>query len=162
MVDFFLLLVLAGAGDELQGIKRGIMEMADLIAVTKADGSNKLTADCAKVSFQNALRLFPLKSSGWKPQVVTCSARENSGIDELYDVINDYFTFTIKSGYFEEQRKQQSVIRMHNTIIEYLNTTFYNHEEIRMLRPELEKQLYEGRITSYNAAIKLLDKYFKR
>ncbi|MCX6255967.1 MAG: methylmalonyl Co-A mutase-associated GTPase MeaB [Bacteroidia bacterium] len=162
MVDFFLLLMLAGAGDELQGIKRGIMEMADLIAITKADGPNKLVAEGAKVSFQNALHLFPVKPSGWKPQVLTCSALTNKGIGELWKIILDYIVFTRKSGYFEEFRRQQEVIRMNNTILEYLKNSFYNHEEVKLLRPELERQLYDGSITSYKAAVNLLDKYFKR
>ena len=162
MVDFFLLLMLAGAGDEIQGIKRGIMEMADVIAITKADGPNKMVAEGAKVTFQNALHLFPAKSSGWKPQVLTCSALKNSGINELWEIFMDYFKFTRKSGYFEELRKRQAVIRMHSTIIEYLNNSFYNQEEVKLLRPELEQQLYEGTITSYKAAVILLDKYFKR
>jgi LAO/AO transport system kinase len=162
MVDFFLLLMLAGAGDELQGIKRGIIEMADIIAITKADGPNKLIAEGARVSFQNALHLFPAKSSKWKPEVLTCSALKDSGINELWESIMEYFAFTRKSGYFEELRKQQEVIRMHSTIIEYLNSSFYNQEEVKLLRPELERLLYEGSITSYKAAVLLLDKYFKR
>ena len=162
MVDFFLLLMLAGAGDELQGIKRGIMEMADLIAITKADGHNKVPAEGARISFQNALHLFPSKTSGWNPQVLTCSALENSGIKELWEIILTYFEVTRESGYFEEFRKQQAVIRMHSTIIEYLNNAFYNQEEVKQLRPDIERQLYEGKITSYKAAINLLDKYFKR
>ncbi len=91
MVDIFLLLMLAGAGDELQGIKRGIMEMADLIAITKADGPNKIIADTAKVSFENALHLFPAKASGWRPQVLTCSARINSGVKELWEIISGLY-----------------------------------------------------------------------
>jgi LAO/AO transport system kinase len=162
MVDFFLLLMLAGAGDELQGIKRGIMEMADLIAITKADGANKVIAENARISFQNALHLFPKKSSGWLPQVQTCSAITNTGIEELWEIIMEYFSFTRNSGYFDIFRKEQEVIRMHNTIIEYLNNSFYNHKEVKILVPEIERQLYEGTITSYKAAIKLLDKYFKR
>ncbi|HEY5471043.1 MAG TPA: methylmalonyl Co-A mutase-associated GTPase MeaB [Bacteroidales bacterium] len=162
IVDFFLLLMLAGAGDELQGIKRGIMELADLIAITKADGLNKIVAEKAKVSFRNALHLFPSTSSGWKPQVHTCSALTNTGITELWDVIMKYFQFTSESGYFEMFRKKQSVIRMHNTIEEYLNNSFYNHNEVKSLIPELERQLFEGTITSYKAAVNLLDKYFSR
>lgn len=162
MVDLFLLLMLAGAGDELQGIKRGIMEMADLIAITKADGSNNLAADTARISFENALRLFPAKSSGWKPQVLTCSALRNTGIAELWEIIMEYISFTKKSGYFEELRKQQAVIRMHSTISEYLNNSFYSHEEVRALQPTLEKQLYEGTITSYKAAVSLIEKYFRK
>jgi LAO/AO transport system kinase len=161
MVDFFLLLMLAGAGDELQGIKRGIMEMADLITITKADGSNKPVAERARVSFQNALHLFPAKSSGWKPLVLTCSALKNKGISELWEIIMEYIALTRKSGYFEELRKQQAIIRMHSTIIEYLNKSFYDHEDVKLLKPELERLLYEGRITPYRAAVILLDKYFK-
>lgn len=162
MVDIFLLLMLAGAGDELQGIKRGITEMADLIAITKADGPNKLIADTARISFQNALHLFPPKPSGWEPQVLTCSARNNEGIVEIWAAISDYIKFTQKSGYFDQLRKQQAVIRMHTTILEYLNNTFYGNEEVMKLKPLLEKQLYEGTITSYKAALSLLDKYYKK
>jgi len=162
MVDFFLLLMLAGAGDELQGIKRGIMEMADVIAITKADGPNKLIAGNARMLYQNALNLFPGKPSGWRPKVLTCSAKQNEGIIELWAIILEYIGFTVNTGYFEELRKQQAVIRMHNTIVESLNYSFYNHEEIRKLMPELEHQLHEGLITSYQAAMQLLDKYFKK
>jgi LAO/AO transport system kinase len=162
MVDFFLLLMLAGAGDELQGIKRGIMELADLVAITKADGPNKIVAEGAKVIFQNALHMFSAKSSGWKPQVLTCSALENRGINELWEIILDYLKFAGESGYFEEHRKQQAVIRMHSTIIEYLNNSFYNQEDVKLLLPELEGQLYDGTITSYKAAAILLDKYNKK
>jgi LAO/AO transport system kinase len=162
MVDFFLLLMLAGSGDELQGIKRGIMEMADMIAITKADGANKILADNARISFENALHFFPKKSSGWVPQVNTCSALTNCGIKELWDIIMQYYDFTKKSGYFETFRKEQAVVRMHNTIIEYLNNSFYNDDEIRAMVPQIELQLHEGTITSYKAAVKLLDKYFKR
>jgi LAO/AO transport system kinase len=162
MVDFFLLLMIAGAGDELQWIKRGIMEIADLIAITKADGANKLLAENACVSFQNALHLFPKKSSGWVPQVHTCSALTNTGIKELWEIITEYFAFTRNSGYFETFRKEQAVVRMHNTISEYLNNSFNNHAEVKSLVPEIERQLHEGTITSYKAALKLLDKYFKK
>jgi LAO/AO transport system kinase len=162
MVDFFLLLMLAGAGDELQGIKRGIMEMADLIAITKADGPNRLIAEGARLSYQNALHLFTSRTPGWKPQVLTCSALENKGIRELWELILTYFNVTKKSGHFDEFRKKQAVVRMDSMIIDYLNNAFYNQEEVKMLRPEVEKLLYEGKITSYKAAFKLLDKYFKR
>jgi LAO/AO transport system kinase len=159
MVDFFLLLMLAGAGDELQGMKRGIMEMADMIAITKADGANKLAAERAKALYQNALHLFPGKSSGWRPRVMTCSAVDNTGIIEIWDIIMDYVRVTKESGYFEELRKQQAIIRMHNMIIECLNTSFYNNDKVKTEREELERQLNEGRITSYKAALRLLDKY---
>lgn len=162
MVDFFLLLMLAGAGDELQGIKRGIMEMADLIAITKADGANKQTAENARILFQNALHLFPKKSSGWIPQVHTCSALTETGIKEIWNIITEYTAFTKRSGYFETFRKEQEIVRMHHTILEYLNNSFYNSNEVKMLVPAIERQLQEGTITSYKAAQKLLDKFLKR
>jgi LAO/AO transport system kinase len=162
MVDFFLLLMLAGSGDELQGIKRGIMEMADMIAITKADGANKIPAGNACISFENALHFFPKKASGWSPRVHTCSALTNTGIRELWEKIIEYSDFTRKSGYFETFRKEQAVVRMHNTILEYLNNSFYNCREVSSLVPEIEHQLFEGTITSYKAAIKLLDIYFKK
>jgi LAO/AO transport system kinase len=162
MVDIFLLLMLAGAGDELQGIKRGITEMADLIAITKADGANKISAEAAAISLQNALCLFPAKSSGWRPKVLTCSAVKNSGIRELWDIITEYIRFIKESGYFEEMRKQQAVITMNRTIIEFLNKSFYNDDDVKLLIPVLERQLYEGTITSYRAALSLIDKYFRK
>ena len=161
LVDVFLLLMLAGAGDELQGIKRGIMEMADIIAITKADGPNMIRAEGARTSFQNSLQLFPLNPSGWKPRVLTCSALKNTGIKELWTSVTDYYNFTKESGYFEEFRKQQSAIRMHDTIAEYLTNAFYNNGKVRDMWPELEKKVYDGSITSYKAAKILLDKYCK-
>jgi LAO/AO transport system kinase len=161
MVDCFVLLMLTGAGDELQGIKRGIMEMADLVAITKADGPNEMAAEGTKVTLQNALHLLPLKSSGWKPQVMTCSAINNKGIEDIWDLVLRYFEFTARSGYLEEQRKQQAVTRMHSTVTDYLRSSFYNNEEIKGLLPEFERQLLEGKLTSYKAAAALLDKYTK-
>jgi LAO/AO transport system kinase len=162
MVDFFLLLMLAGAGDEIQGIKRGIMEMADMIAITKADGQNILIAEGARVLYQNALHLFPPPPSGWKPRVVTCSAKRNTGIGELWDTILEYVGFARKSGYFEELRRQQAIIRMDNTIKSFLQNSFFNDPEVKKARLEVEKMVSEGTITSYKAASRLIDKYFKK
>jgi LAO/AO transport system kinase len=162
MVDFFLLLMLAGAGDEIQGIKRGIMEMADMIAITKADGDNILMADSARVLYQNAINLFPPPPSQWKPRVVTCSAKQNTGIATLWDIITEYVSFTRSSGYFEELRRQQAVIRMDRMITGFLHDSFYNDRHVMKARPEIEKHLSEGTITSYTAAVKLLDKYYKK
>jgi LAO/AO transport system kinase len=162
MVDFFLLLMLTGAGDELQGIKRGIMEMAHSIAITKADGPNRIIAERVKVEFRTALHLFSPSESGWIPEVLTCSAIENSGIEEIWDNISEYIKFTRDSGFFEERRKRQDVIRMHDTISEFLKTSFYSNPEIRQMIPDLEKQLYNGNITSYTAAFKLLNEYNKK
>jgi LAO/AO transport system kinase len=100
-----------------------------------------------------------LNPSGWKPRVLTCSACTNTGIKELWDSINDYYIFSRESGYFDEFRKHQAVIRMQDTISEYLRNNFYNDSGIKDLRPELEMKLYEGSITSYKAAKILIDKY---
>jgi LAO/AO transport system kinase len=162
MVDFFLLLMLAGAGDQLQGIKRGIMEMADTIAITKADGNNRVMAEGAKVEFQTALRLFPPSSSGWIPNVLICSSLDNIGIEEIWNSISEYVRITKLSGYFEKKRKQQAVISMHDIIRENLENSFYNSEEIKKTSQEIEKQLREGTITSYKAALNMLNKYYNK
>jgi LAO/AO transport system kinase len=161
MVDFFLLLMLAGAGDELQGIKRGIMEMADGIAITKADGQNEAAAGIARVLYRNALQLFPLSPSGWKPEVTTCSSHLNMGIAEVWKTIMDYEEFTRKNGWFEKRREEQAIKRMDDAISEYLIFTFSNNEKVKHMRPRIEKLLREGKITSYRAAISLIDNYLK-
>lgn len=161
MVDFFLLIMLAGAGDELQGIKRGIMEMADAIAINKADGSNIHKAEVARGEFQNALHLFPPHKPGWRPTVVTCSAVEARGIKEIWDIINNYVAITKENGYFTEWRKSQAIYRMHESIKETLNTSFYTDPDISQMITELEALLHEGRITSYSAAARMLKKYFE-
>jgi len=162
MVDFFLLLMLTGAGDELQGIKRGIMEMAEVIAITKADGKNRIVAESTRALFQNALRFYPASQSGWEPCVMVCSAHENIGIKELWEQINNYIVFTKANGYFDEHRKQQAVLRMNDAIMEYLNKSFHDDENVKRAKPHLERLLQKGKITSYRAAVYLIDKYFKR
>lgn len=160
MVDFFLVIMLAGAGDELQGIKRGIMEMADAIAVNKADGSNLHKAELAKAEFYNALHLLPPHKPGWQPPVVTCSAIEARGIKEIWDIVNRYVEITRENGYFNEWRKSQAIFRMHDSITDTLKTSFYTDNDISEMLPELEELLREGRITSYSAASRLLKRYF--
>jgi len=161
MVDSFLLLMISGAGDELQGIKRGIIEMADAIIINKADGDNIHRAEIAKTEFQNTLALFPPNISGWKPRVLTCSSLEVRGIDEIWNTIIEQIELTKSNGFFTEKRKTQSIIRMHDTIMENLKSSFYKDPEISALIPHLEDDLYNGKITSYSAAAKLLNKYFR-
>jgi LAO/AO transport system kinase len=161
MVDFFLLLMLSGAGDELQGIKRGIMEMADAIAITKADGHNESAAAGARILYQNAIRLFPSPPSGWKPEVVTCSALLNRGIRELWYKILEYIEFTKENGYFEKHRQEQGIIMMDDAILEYLKFSFQDNVRVKLLRPKLEKLLSERKITSYRAAMSLINNYLK-
>ena len=159
MVDFFLLIQLAGTGDELQGIKRGIMEMADGITINKCDGNNIEKAQLAKRQFQNALHLFPMPESGWAPQVTTCSAFEHINIPEVWKMVTDYVAFTNKNGYFDYRRNQQSKYWMYETIDEYLRTNFYNNPTIETLLKQYESMVNNNEITSFAAAHKLLDTY---
>lgn len=159
MVDFFLLIQLAGTGDELQGIKRGIMEMADGITINKCDGNNIDKANLAKAQFQNALHLFPLPESGWNPQVTTCSAFENINIPEVWKMVTDYVVFTNKNGYFDYKRTQQSKYWMYETIDEYLKTSFYNNPTIEQELKLYEERVNNSEITSFAAANKLLELY---
>lgn len=161
MVDFFLLLMLSGAGDELQGIKRGIMEMADAIVITKTDGTNTRKAQLAKTTYENALHLFPPKDSGWMPKVLTCSALTNSGIDVVWDTITEYLDCTKNNKYFEANRREQSRFRMYEAIDEAIKDNFYNHHAIRAMLKELEPLVLTGKISSFVAAKKLLIEYFK-
>lgn len=157
MVDFFLLLKLAGAGDELQGIKRGIMEMADTIAINKADGDNLKAAKLAKVEFGRALHLYPSKDSKWQPRVVICSAYENTGIIEIWKIIEEYGSSMKTSNFFYKKRKEQNKYWLMQTIEERLRANFFNNKAIKM---ELKNQLLlieENKTTPFAAAEKLLN-----
>lgn len=157
MVDFFLLLMLAGAGDELQGIKRGIMEMADAITINKADGNNIEKAGLARVQYMNALHLFPATDSGWKPKVLTCSAYMKTGIGEIWETIDEYLAHVKGNGYFQLKRNEQSKFWMYETINEHLRNSFYQNEQINGLMEELEVKVLKEEISSFVAAKKLLD-----
>ncbi len=161
MVDFFLLLKIAGAGDELQGIKRGIMEMADAIVINKADGDNIAKAKLAKTEFNRALHLFPAKRSGWIPKVTTCSAYEKTGIDDVWQTISDYLELVKTNQYFEEKRQSQSQYWMMETINEQLKNHFYQHSEIATLLEQNKKAVEENQLSPFTAAMQLLAKYFK-
>lgn len=161
MVDFFLLIQLAGTGDELQGIKRGIMEMADGIIINKADGNNIEKAKLAAAHFRNALHLFPAPESGWTPQVLTYSGFYGIGIEEIWDMVFRYIDFVKANGYFEHRRNEQSKYWMYETINEHLRNSFYNNPDIASMLLEKEREVLEGRTTSFTAARKLLDTYFK-
>ncbi len=156
MVDFFLLLMLAGAGDELQGIKKGIMEMADSIVINKADGDNIKASKQAKTEYQNALHLFPASESGWYPKVMTCSAQENLGLNDVWDTINDFSTKMKETGFFSEQRKRQSIDWMHATIQNHLVSDFFEKYRVKSMLPLLEEKVSSGELTPQNAAHQLL------
>jgi len=160
MVDFFLLLQIAGAGDELQGIKRGIMEMADGIAINKCDGSNIDKAKVARAQYQNALHLFPPHESGWSPEAITCSSVENTGITEIWEMVERYISFTKENEYFVTKRTTQSKYWMYETINEQLKANFYLNKEIQDLLVENEKKVLSNELSSFIAAKNLLDKYF--
>ncbi len=159
MVDFFLLVQLAGAGDELQGIKRGIMEMADGIIINKADGNNIRKAELAAAEFRNALHLFPLGESKWLPQVLTCSSLKKERIEQVWDMINDYCNYTKQSHYFNSRRNEQAKYWMFETINSNLMNSFYNNNEIKKLIDEYESKVLNDKISSFMAAKELLDFY---
>jgi LAO/AO transport system kinase len=159
MVDFFLLLMLAGAGDELQGIKRGIMEMADVLAINKADSGNERAAQRARVEYQNALHLFPAPKSGWTPQVTTCSALEEKGIDKIWTLVEEYLDLTKENGYFQQRRRDQARHWMHETIEQKLKDDFYHNKNVKAELGELEDRVQKGDISSFAAAEQLLKIY---
>ncbi|CAN1554527.1 ArgK Putative periplasmic protein kinase ArgK and related GTPases of G3E family [Flavobacteriaceae bacterium] len=162
MVDFFLLLKISGAGDELQGIKRGIMEMADAIVINKADGDNVRKSNLAKVEFGRALHLFPAKKSGWIPTASTCSAITHDGISEVWETILKFLELTKTNNYFFEKRKEQNQYWMLETINEQLKTNFFNHPEIQKLLEENKKAVQNDEISPFAAAMILLETYFKK
>ncbi|APU69068.1 methylmalonyl Co-A mutase-associated GTPase MeaB [Christiangramia flava] len=155
MTDFFLLLKLAGAGDELQGIKRGIIEMADGIVINKADGDNIKRARDAKLEFNRALHLYPEKESQWKPKVQLCSGLHGEGISEVWEMISEYHKKVQENGFFEKNRHEQNKFWLFQTINEYLKNRFYQNEQVKIaLKEQLE--LIEQHKTTAFAAAKLL------
>ena len=130
MVDLFMLLQISGAGDELQGIKRGIMEMADLMVITKADGENIHKAELAKTQFQSALQLFPLPESEWRPRVYTCSAVSGAGLEEVWKGVEEFLDHTQGNGFFRHNRNRQNKYWMYETIDETLKNSFYRDPRI--------------------------------
>lgn len=160
MVDFFLLIQLAGTGDELQGIKRGIMEMADGIIINKADGNNIDKAKLAATQFRNALHLFPAPDSGWTPKVLTYSGFYNIGVKEVWDMVYEYIDFVRGNGYFDFRRNEQSKYWMYESINEQLRDSFYHNSAVATMLEEKEQQVLNGSLTSFVAAKKMLDVYF--
>jgi LAO/AO transport system kinase len=160
MCDFFLLLQIAGAGDELQGIKRGVMEMADLIVVNKADAGNLEKAQLTQAQYQSALRLFPKSASGWEPQTAICSAITRFRIDTIWDTVRQYRQLIKSNGYFDKRRQQQTKYWMNETIRNSLISHFYRHPDIEALLPEYEQKIVDDRMSSFAAARTLLNKYW--
>ena len=159
MVDFFLLIQVAGTGDELQGIKRGIMEISDGIVINKCDGNNVKRAELAASQFRSALHLYPLPPSGWSPQVLTYSGYYGLTIDKVWNMIDLYFEFVHKNGYFEEKRRQQEKYWMYETINEHLRTNFYNNPEIEKLLDIKQEMVLGNKQSSFVAAADVLNYY---
>ncbi|TVQ04435.1 MAG: methylmalonyl Co-A mutase-associated GTPase MeaB [Balneolaceae bacterium] len=156
MVDFFLLLMLAGAGDELQGIKRGIMETADLVIINKADGQNIENANRARSDYQHALSLFPPHPSGWKTPVQTASSIKNYGINEAWEVIKEYYEQVNGSGYFINNRREQLVYWLHEAIESELKTRFFSQPNVRKKLAQLENEVLSGSMNPARAASELI------
>lgn len=160
MVDFFLLLMLAGAGDELQGIKRGIIEMADAIAINKIDEASEKSVQQAVREYKNALHLYPETKSGWTPEVTTCSALTENGVPEIWKLIQNYVEQTKSNGYFQDNRNRQAKHWMYDTITNRLTEHFYNNEAVQNQQKKIEQKVLNGEMSSFKAAQKLLELYF--
>lgn len=152
MVDFFLLLMLSGAGDELQGIKKGIMEMADALVITKADGENVTRANLAAAQYKNALHLFAADESGWEVPVMTCSALENRGMEEVLTVIQRFEQEQKLNGFFEKNRKEQDLTWFRQAVRELLLDYFFANAELMAYMKDLETEILKGKLTSYQGA----------
>jgi len=157
MVDFFLLLMLAGAGDELQGIKKGIMEMADAVVINKADGENRANSERAKREYQNALHLFPANDNGWITQVKTMSAMEKVGIEEVWKMISDFVAQTKNNGHFESRRSLQNVAWMHDAIKRRLLSNLWDDEILAFKINSIEKEVEQGKLPASLAATQILE-----
>lgn len=156
VVDFFLLLKIAGSGDELQGIKRGIIEMSDLIVINKCDGDNIEESIKAKNEFKLALQLFPNKKSNWKPEVLTCSSINNEGLDNIWNSINQYIDLTKKNNYFFENRIKQSKSNLLKVIDESLRMSFFKRKSVNSKLEKLIKQIEDQEISVFEASQKII------
>ena len=161
MVDFYLLLILPGGGDELQGLKKGAVELADAIAINKADGENIKTANLTKEQYKQAVHYLLPATEGWETQVLTCSGLENEGIEQLWDLINEFEMKEKKSGVFDSRRKEQALDWVNAMLEETLNSRFYSNPKVVKKKIEIDKKLLEGKITPANAVKILIENYDK-
>ena len=162
MVDFFLLIQVAGTGDELQGIKRGIMEISDGIVINKCDGDNVDRCHMAATNFRNALHFFPMPESGWLPRVLCYSGFYGTGVKEIWDMVYEYIDFVRHNGYFDYRRSQQAKYWMYETINEQLRQNFYNNPLVQQQLSLAEQSVLQGQNTSFVAAQNLLDLYYSQ
>jgi LAO/AO transport system kinase len=159
MVDFFLLLMLAGAGDELQGIKKGIMELANALVINKADGDNTLPAERARAEYERALHYLQPATQGWLTHAYTCSSIAGTGIADMWDVIQEFKKVTAASGVFQDHRRKQTVKWVHEMINEHLQSMFFKHPEINRMLPEIEKAVADEDLPAVAAVRQLLDAF---
>jgi len=159
LVDFFLLLMLAGAGDELQGIKRGIMELADAIVITKADGNNIQNAKNAKLAYENALHLFPKNKNNWSPKVLTCSSYDGKGIDAIWDQINNFKVHNLTNGWLHENRQNQNLFWFYEKLNQLIKSEFFNNDNLQKNLQKLVSDVKNGKKDPFNAASELFSSY---
>jgi len=152
MVDFFLLLMLSGAGDELQGIKKGIMEMADALVITKADGDNVRKSKIAAREYKNAMHLFPPNKNNWVPQVLTCSSLENDGVEDVLKVILAYKEQMEQNGFLNQNRKKQDKMWMLETLKELILNDFFTDDQMLLALNKIQKEVVNGEVSSFKAA----------
>lgn len=160
MVDFFLLVMIPGAGDELQGIKKGIVELADALVVNKADGANKARAALARKEFAMALKYLAPATRGWETRAFTCSALTGEGIPETWELIKNFEKQTKNSGVFEERRKNQALEWVYAMIENYLKESFYNNKDVREQFPRLKQAILEETLLPTAAAEQLLKTFY--
>jgi LAO/AO transport system kinase len=162
MVDFFLLLMQAGAGDELQGIKRGIVEMTDMVAFNKADGGNRAMAEAARIEYANALHLFSASGTGWTPSVVTCSARAREGIAEIWDAVLEHNAWLTSTDQLASSRQRQVKSWMYELIEQALRDEFMQRAGVREMLASYEEDVIAGRLSPFRAARRLIRIYGER
>jgi LAO/AO transport system kinase len=161
MCDLFLLLLLPGAGDELQGIKRGIVEMADLLVVNKADGERQQLANMAQAHYINATHLLPPAESGWSPKVLAASALENKGLDKIWQTVLDYQGLTTQNGHWQRNRQQQARYWLYEAIHDGIRARFFAQQGVQDELARLEQEVLEGQLSPFAAARKVLDMGFR-
>lgn len=159
MVDFFLVLLIAGAGDELQGIKKGIIELADTLLVTKADGSNIPRTEAARVEFARVLHYLTSPTPGWRPEVMTCSSLENKGIHEVWEVIRRFHQTTRDNGFFIENRKRQTLDWIEDMLSQHLWHDFTHHPATVAQWPAIERAVLAGKLSATTAVKQLFNAY---
>ena len=159
MVDFFMLLVITGAGDELQGMKKGVMELADAIVVNKADGNNLMKAKTTKVDYDRILHYLRPATEGWASHAYTCSSLTGDGIAEIWDVILEFINNVKSSGVYDERRRRQILSWVHSMIEDYLMRSFYENPNVKSSMPEIEERAARGEIAATQAAAQLINLY---